>query len=331
MIRQGGSVISPYVEQTYSPTSWLDLNAGARIDVDDRYSPVVSPRGAIGIRPLEKTTFKVIYSQAFRAPTPSETSLVDYTIAPSPGLGSETVRSLEASIEQRFATQRVVFGVFRSWWESLVELQSVDINELNYLQTTRQEPLVVGSLLQFQNVATIDNYGWNGGWEGSLADRRLRYGLNATGAFTQLHQGGQAVHPIIAPQVFGNAHVGYWFGHSLPAATLAVYGMGPRPLDRTSTSGATLPDAPALADLRLALSGRVPSVRAVGYSLTADYTTASTGPYMAGPSYLEFQRTLAPGAVEPTPVPVPIDQFRVMVGLRFDFLNGGASSGGESQ
>src|SRR5581483_11027773 len=159
---QGGSVISPYVEQTYSPTTWLDLNAGARIDIDDRYSPVVSPRGAIAIRPLEKTTLKVIYSQAFRAPTPSETSLVDYTVAPSPNLGAETVRSLEASIEQRFATQRVVFGVFRSWWESLVELQPVDNAELTYLQMSRLEPLVVGTLLQFRNAATIDNFGWNG-------------------------------------------------------------------------------------------------------------------------------------------------------------------------
>jgi hypothetical protein len=180
-------------------------------------------------------------------------------------------------------------------------------------------------------VATIDNYGWNGGWEGSLADRRLRYGLNATGAFTRLNQGGQALYPIIAPQVFGNAHVGYWFGPSLPAATLAVYGMGPRVADRTMPSGAAFPEAPALADLRLAVTGRVPSLHAIGYSVTGDYVTASSAPYVAGPSFQEFQSTLAPGSVEPTLVPVPIDQFRVMVGLRFDFLTGGATGGGESQ
>jgi outer membrane receptor protein involved in Fe transport len=291
----------------------------------------VSPRGAIAVRPLEKTTVKVIYSQAFRAPTPSETSLVDYTVAPSPNLGAETVRSLEASIEQRFATQRVVFGVFRSWWESLVELQPVDNAELTYLQMTRQEPLVVGTLLQFRNVATIDNFGWNGGWEGTLADRRLRYGLNATGAFTRLNQGGQAIYPIAAPQVFGNAHVGYWFGRSLPAATLAVYGMGPRVADRLTTSGTPFPAAPALADLRLAITGHIPSLHAIGYSVTGDYMTASTGPYIAGATFQEFSSTLAAGSVEPTLIPVPIDQFRVMVGLRFDFLNGNTTAGGEGQ
>ena len=144
-LSQGGSIISPYAEQTYSPTSWLDLNAGARVDVDNRYSPVLSPRGALAVRPAEKTTFKVIYSQAFRAPTLSETSIVDYTVAPSPGLGSETVRSLEASVEQRFATQRVIFGVFRSWWDDLVQSQpgQLDRGAQLMLQANHQEPLIV--------------------------------------------------------------------------------------------------------------------------------------------------------------------------------------------
>ncbi len=326
-----GGVVSPYAQQTYTPTSWLDLNAGARLDMDSRYSPEISPRGAIAVRPFARTTFKVIYSQAFRAPTLSETSIVDYTVAPSPGLGPETVRSLEASVEQSFATQRVVFGVFRSWWDGLVQSQPVPIAELSMLQANHQEPLIVGNLIQYANVAAIDNFGWNGGWEGSLVDRRLRYGANATGAFTRLEQGGASLYPAIAPQVFGNAHVGYALGPSLPTATLAVYGMGPRAADRTSTLGATLPAAPAMADLRLALTGRFPSLRGIGYAVTADYVTASSGPYVAGPSLSSLQRVLAATGNElPTPGFAPIDQFRVMVGLRFDFLNG-PSSNGEAQ
>src|SRR5258708_27748903 len=123
------------------------------------------------------------------------------------------------------------------------------------LQATHQEPLGVGNLIQSQSVAGIENYGYSGGWEGSLVDRKLRYGLNATGAYTRLQQGGLSIYPLVAPQVFGNAHVGYSLGRSLPTATLAVYGMGPRAADRTAPRGATLPASPTFADLRLALTG----------------------------------------------------------------------------
>jgi hypothetical protein len=86
-----------------------------------------------------------------------------------------------------------------------------------------------------------------------------------------------------------------------------------------------------MADLRLAVVGRVPSLRAIGYSVTADYTTASSGPYTAGPSFSSLQKVITAAAPEiPTPSFVPIDQFRVMIGLRFDFLNG-SSNGGDNQ
>jgi outer membrane receptor protein involved in Fe transport len=330
-IDQVGGIVSPYAQQTYSPTPWLDMNAGARLDVDSRYSPVLSPRGAVAVRTSDKTTFKVIYSQAFRAPTYAETSIVDYKVAPSPDLQPETVRSVEASVEQRFGTQRVLFGVFRSWWDGLIESEPVSLMALTQLQTEHLEPPIVGNLAQFANVAAVDNYGWNGGWEGSLSERRLRYGLNATGAFTRLQQNGQSVYPIVSPQVFGNAHAVYAIGEGWPTVALAVYGMGPRAADRPSPAGATLPAAPALADVRLALTGRVPSLRAVGYVVTADYTTADHGPYMAGPDFRTFYSVLtADGAQVPSPSYAPIDQFRVMVGLRFDFMTGaqGGSAGG---
>src|SRR5258708_27090193 len=95
------------------------------------------------------------------------------------------------------------------------------------LQATHQEPLGVGNLIQSQSVAGIENYGYSGGWEGSLVDRKLRYGLNATGAYTRLQQGGLSIYPLVAPQVFANAHVGDSLGRSLPPPTPAAYRRGP--------------------------------------------------------------------------------------------------------
>jgi hypothetical protein len=178
----------------------------------------------------------VIYSQAFRTPTWSETS-----------------GSVEGSIEQKFATQRILFGVFRTWWTNLIEAVPVSADELTRLQAARIEPLVVPNLLQYENIASVDNFGWNGGWEGSLVDRRLRYGA--------------------------------------------------------------------------AVSGRVPAVPGVSYIVTADYTTAGRGPYTAGPNFSAFQGALLGAATAyPPPGFAPVDQFRVMAGLRFDFFTGTRSA-----
>jgi outer membrane receptor for ferrienterochelin and colicins len=326
-ISETGLLVSPYAQQTYNPASWVDFNAGARLDIDDRFSPVLSPRAAVSVRPFEKTTLKVIYSQAFRTPTWSETSLADYEVAPSPGLQPEIVRSVEGSIEQKFATQRVLFGVFRTWWTNLIEAVPVSADELTQLQAAHIEPLVVPNLLQYQNIASVDNFGWNGAWEGSLVDRRLRYGLSATGAFTRLNQGGQSGPPAVAPQIFGNARVSYSAGGWIPTPALAVFAMGPRPADRTAPDGSPLPEAPALVDLRAAVSGRVPAVRGLSYIVTADYTTAGRGPYTAGPNFSSFQGALLGAATAyPPPGFAPVDQFRVMAGLRFDFFTGTRSA-----
>ena len=326
-----GAIISPYVQQAYNPATWLDMNGGARLDIDSRFSPVLSPRGAIAVRPLRDTTLKVIYSQAFRTPTWSETSFANYEVAPSPDVQPETVRSVEASIEQRFGTQRLLFGVFRTWWSNLIESGPIAAAELRRLQAAGLEPVVVQAINQSTNVASVDNYGWNGAWEGSGLEHRLRYGTNVTGAFTRLDQGGVSAPPVAAPQIFGNAHVSYSFGRHLPTAALAVYGMGARPADRTAPSGALLPAATPLADLRAALTGRLP-LRGLGYSLTADYLTASHGPYTAGPTFGPATPLLFGSAVAfPSPGFAPIDQFRVMVGLRLDLWAGHSGEAGETQ
>jgi outer membrane receptor for ferrienterochelin and colicins len=322
-VSETGLLVSPYAQQTYAPASWIDFNAGARLDVDSRFSPVISPRAAIAARPFEKTTLKAIYSQAFRAPTWSETSVADFEVAPSPNLQPEIVRSVEGSIEQTFGTQRVLFGVFRSWWTNLIEAVPLSSSELTQLQAAHLEPLVVPNLLQYKNIASVDNLGWNGAWEGSLVERRLHYGLNVTGAVTRVNAGGQSAPPAIAPQFFGNARISYAAGGLVPTPALAVFAMGPRPADRAAPDGSPLPQAPALLQLHAAVSGRVPLVRGLSYVVTADYTTASSGPYTAGPTFASFQSLVVGQSTSyPPPGFAPIDRFRVMVGLRFDVLTG---------
>jgi outer membrane receptor for ferrienterochelin and colicins len=317
-----GASVGPYIQQTWNPAASLDLNAGARVDIDDRFSPVLSPRGAVVLRPFEKTTFKAIYAQAFRAPTWSETSLSNHTVAPAPGLLPERVRSIEASAEQGLGTQRLRLGAFATRWTDLVETAPVSLDALARLQESGMVG-VVGNIVQSINVASINNYGVNGSWQGSSLEGKLRYGANVTWAFARVRKAGASTPLAAVPAIVGNAHVAYSFGFYLPTASFAVQAMGTRPADRVAPSnGATLPTAPPMADLRFALTGRIPKVPALGYVLTADYLTASRGPYTAGPDVVAIPAVLGVRSMLPAPGYAPIDELRIMVGLRLDFLTG---------
>ena len=317
----GGPSVGPYIQQTWNPTPWLDMNAGARLDIDDRFSSVLSPRGAIVLQPFEKTTFKAIYSQAFRAPTWSETSLDNNTVAPAPGLLPEKVRSIEASAEQGIGAQRLRLGAFTTRWVDLVETAPLPPEVIDRLQTSGAVNRVYGNVVQSNNVARITNYGVSGGWQGSSLAGSLRYGANVTWAYARIHKTGDSTRIAASPAIFGNAHIAYRLGGDLPTLAFALQVMGPRPADRTTPTSAKIADAPAIADLHLAVSGRVPRLAALGYILSADYLTANHGPYTAGPD-LRLRPMLRPFVSRfPAPGYAPLDELRIMIGLRLDLFS----------
>ena len=313
-----GTIVGPYIQQTWNPAAWLDLNAGARLDIDKRFSSVLSPRGAVMLRPFEKTTFKVIYAQAFRAPTWSETSLANHTVASAHGLLPERVRSIEASAEQTLGTQRLLLGAFATRWSDVVKTRPLSPDELARLQTSMLIS-AMGNTVQSLNVARINNLGLTGGWQGSSLNDKLRYGASLTWAYARVEASGESARIAAAPEIFGNAHVMYSFGSGLPTAAFALQAMSSRPVDRSAPSGAMLPAAPPIADFHLAVTGRVPGIRELGYILTGDYLTASRGPYSAGPDF-SLSSTVRASDELPAPSYVPIDQWRIMVGLRIDLL-----------
>ena len=313
--------VGPYIQQTWNPSSVIDINAGARLDITDRFSAVLSPRGAVVLRPFDKTTFKAIYSQAFRAPTWSETSLFNLTVARSPGLAPERVRSIEGMAEQGIGTQRLRLSAFTTRWTDLIETAPLTVDEITRLQRSGELHMVVGSIVRSVNLSSIDNYGLSAGWQGSSFAGSLRYGANLTCAYARIHQGGQSRRIAAAPELFGNAHLAYRFGPNLPTVAFAVQAMSGRQADREAPNGDVLRAAPPIANLHLALTGNLPVVSALGYVLTADYLTAGHGPYTAGPD-LTQSFTLTNTAALPTPGYAPLDEFRVMLGVRLDLLSG---------
>lgn len=324
-LRDTGFGLSPYVQQTYSPFSFLDLNAGARLDVSSRFDPVLSPRGAVAVRPARGSTVKAIYSEAFRAPTWSETDIANFHVAPSQGLRPETVRSLEGSLEQRFGTQRLLFTVFRTYWNDLVTPRALGQSELIQLQNAGVLPfLVPGAITQYVNVARIDNYGYSGGWNGTLGHGRFLYGFDVTAAYTRRVVGGIPEPLPIAPRFFGNARIAYLFGGFFPTPALSTWYFGERITDRVLDTGST---APPLAELKLTLTGKIPGVRGLQYQASASYLTTGRSPYAAGPNDV---RSNVQQSALPLPGSAPIDTFHAFVGLRYDFAGSEGSDAGDA-
>lgn len=320
------AVVGAYVQQIWRPVPWLGLNGGTRLEWDRRFDPVNSPRFAAALQPWHNTTVKAVYSEAFRAPSWGEWAIRSATIIAREELRPERVKAVEGSIEQTVGAHRLVFGVFRSWWRDMIELHR--LNEDEILDAVRRGAFSITEKgvidpTEYRNVSAIDNYGFNGGISGALLrDDRLRYGANVTGASSRrMDEQGRSDPLTVAPSFFGNARVSYALPQPWPTLALAVHWLAKRPADRAFDAGFhPAPFAPQQWELRGTLSGEVPGLAGLAYRLSANWSTASRGPYAVGP---HERSTPYPGmfvqnsnyAFELS----PIDTFRVGLDLRYDF------------
>jgi len=227
---------------------------------------------------------------------------------------------VEASIDQKLGVHRLLFGVFRSWWSDLVELHVLSFPEI--LEAQRLGELAIGtrSASQFRNVSAIDNYGFNAGYDGTLADGSFHYGANITGAWARRKEGATDGPLAVAPQLFGNVRVSYDLPGDLPVVALAAHYLGRRPGDRAFDGGFTPPPyAPAQLELRTTVSGPLPFLPGLSYRASADYALASHGPYVVGP--LQNTENLSVYGIQGSQQPElnPVDTFRVTLGLSYDF------------
>ena len=279
-------LIAPYIAQTFAPWRWADLNLGLRLDHDTRFGNKLSPRLALGVAPWEAGRVKLIYAEAFRGPSAYELTYSDPNWqTPAPNLGPESVRSAEASFEQRFGKHRLLFGVFRSWWTGLVGSRTLSESEL-------EDAIARGDLTQGleegyirANLGQIDNYGFNAGYDGAVDKGRLRFGLNYTAARTSMDPGdGSGSLPIIvAPQTFGNARVAYDLPRGLPTVGVAARFTGQRLANRYYDGGFTpAPTAPPLFAFRFTASGAMPALDRLSYRVGGEYSFAKGEPYTVG-------------------------------------------------
>jgi outer membrane receptor for ferrienterochelin and colicins len=310
------TVLSAYLQQTWQATHKLHFNAGARVDRDPRFPVVVTPRVAGSWTGWRGGTLKAAYAQAFRAPSWDETNNATDRRIGADALAPEKEQSGEMSAQQQIGAHRLLAGVFYTRWTNLVVLET--LSPADTIQAIRDGrttvPFTPGvQLTQYQNAASIQNYGLNVGVDGALGLDRFQYGLTLTAAVAEQVEGGTTQRLGVAPQLFGNGRVAYVLGGRLPTVAFAAQFMGRRAADHANDgSFVPTPYAPVQVQLRLCLTGAVPGTRGLTYSALANYALSDRGPYVVGPVTIAL----------PTQTSAqlnPIDRFRTTVGLQYEF------------
>src|SRR5262249_45604512 len=92
-----------------TPTRWLRISGGARLDIYSTFGPIFVPRAAVILKPASGSVLKIMGGRAFRAPSIYEQFYTDggeqlAAVEPARGLrlGPETVYSGEIEYSQRF-------------------------------------------------------------------------------------------------------------------------------------------------------------------------------------------------------------------------------------
>lgn len=166
--KRHSSFVAFYVQDEWAIADHLVLNAGVRHDEYSTFGGTTNPRLAL-ISNWDKTTVKLLYGQAFRAPNPYEQFYVtSTTFKASPNLKPEKIKTYEFVVEQYLGDHlRALSSLYQYNISGLIS-QTIDQTD---------------GLLFFSNTDNITSRGmeltlegkWPSGFEG-----RLSYALQTT-------------------------------------------------------------------------------------------------------------------------------------------------------
>ena len=114
-----------FVQDEFVIAKHLILNAGLRHDHYQTFGGTTKPRLALIYSPLRRTTFKLIYGQAFRAPNNYELYYSDsVSVEPNPRLQPEKIRTEELIWEQDLGADfRLSASGFANEFTDLIDQQ----------------------------------------------------------------------------------------------------------------------------------------------------------------------------------------------------------------
>jgi outer membrane receptor for ferrienterochelin and colicins len=279
IVRRTDATLGSYLQQTWQPAQWVWLNGGARLDYDARFDPVLSPRAAAGADLWSGGNLKLIYSQAFRAPT-FEESFFAHPLQPAPDrLDPERITSREAVLTQALGAQRISMIAFSTTFDDLIARHRLTADEAAAL-VQRGKSLVTPEY-QVRNTDSLTIRGFTFGLDGSASGARVRYGGSVTSALIRDTDGDGGEQ---APRVFGNGHVMWTPEPGGPTFGLAARWASSVVLQNADSQAfAGRESAPPILDLRTTISGPAPFVPGLHYRASIGYSFNGGAASLIGP------------------------------------------------
>ena len=153
-LRWANTVLSAYVQDEHQLTRSLSVLAGVRYDGYETSRDATSPRFAAIFAPSARSTFKLLYGTAFRAPSLFESLDGGDLYKTNPDLKPETAQTMELVWQQRL--HRGVLGSLSLFHYDMWRLIDLTIDPAD-------------SLYQYRNVGDAKAYGFEVEIQGSLA------------------------------------------------------------------------------------------------------------------------------------------------------------------
>jgi iron complex outermembrane receptor protein len=121
-----------YIQDEYRVAPWLLINAGLRQDHYPSFGDSLNPRLALIIQPQERSSLKLIYGTAFRAPNAYELYYDDGYSSKKPlHLEPEKITTYEAILEQRlFSDYRLTIAGFTYQIDNLIRQVTDPVTDL---------------------------------------------------------------------------------------------------------------------------------------------------------------------------------------------------------
>jgi iron complex outermembrane receptor protein len=160
--KRSTSVWAIYLQDEFEIAKGLILNAGVRHDRYSTFGGTTNPRVALIFNPRPKTTLKLLYGKAFRAPDVFEMFYTDggVTQKANPALRPEKIETVEGVIEQSIGDHLRLLAA--GYHYKITDLITQEIDP-------------VDTLLVYRNVAPVRargvETGLNGRWENGLEGR----------------------------------------------------------------------------------------------------------------------------------------------------------------
>lgn len=219
-----------FAQQIWHPAEWLTINAGARLDMDSQFGLRLSPRGSVVVTPVESTSIRASYAEAFRAPTTFELFEADRTYRPPAlDLEPEIVRTADLEWRQDVSFVELSLRGFFAFYEDIIASRLLSEEEFAEVSQRFQfAPTIDSSYIPvYDNVSAFRSFGGTAGLTLRPVD-----GLTIAGSFTIYDSvrfdrsdppGGPDVESdlVLLPVWSGNARVSYELSHDGIAFAIA--------------------------------------------------------------------------------------------------------------